>query len=331
MITDRRLKLVSADDLGRLAGQSSSDFRVITSEVDGSKPLLIGEFKKIQLRAGLTLHITNTREIHDLRTEATQRPSLTVSLFLKGHIKAWFGGRPMKLGAGSNIDTPDIEAVAVACSQPDRFVRQSVKGTHIRKINVTITPEWLGDVAMDNKRSTLSRFLYDHLSMLRWKASPRLIGLAEQLLSPPHLINPLQNLYYESRAIDVISEALQVIGDTPAHSDHIAGHAEYVRLMQRACAHIDAHLDQELTVQSIANAAGVNSVILQRAFRADQGVSIFEYVRRRRLDYAREALERDDISVGEAAYMVGYKSPCNFSTAFRRRFGISPRQIRTRY
>lgn len=77
-------------------------------------------------------------------------------------------------------------------------------------------------------------------------------------------------------------------------------------------------------------AAGLNPNSLQRVFRAVQRVTIFEYVRSRKLDGAREALERDNVSVGEAAYLAGYTSSANFATAFRRRFGVSPRQIRDR-
>ena len=49
------------------------------------------------------------------------------------------------------------------------------------------------------------------------------------------------------------------------------------------------------------------------------------------LDYftARDAMERDGISVAEAAYDAGYSSPANFSTAFKRMFGLSPREAKT--
>ncbi|WP_234826951.1 helix-turn-helix transcriptional regulator [Rhodopseudomonas palustris] len=103
------------------------------------------------------------------------------------------------------------------------------------------------------------------------------------------------------------------------------------RASPRACAFIDAHLDQDLTLQTIAAAAGLNPGSLQRAFRLTHGDTIFEYVWGRKLDHARALLERDNISVGEAAHLVGYRTLGNFSTAFRRRFGITPRQIRPRY
>jgi len=59
-------------------------------------------------------------------------------------------------------------------------------------------------------------------------------------------------------------------------------------------------------------------------------MTIFEYQRARRLLQARQALEREGISVNEAAWRAGYNSPANFATAFKRQFGISPRQVRGR-
>jgi AraC-like DNA-binding protein len=42
---------------------------------------------------------------------------------------------------------------------------------------------------------------------------------------------------------------------------------------------------------------------------------------------AREALERDGMSVAQAAYIAGYTSAANFATAFRRFFGTTPENV----
>jgi AraC-like DNA-binding protein len=55
-------------------------------------------------------------------------------------------------------------------------------------------------------------------------------------------------------------------------------------------------------------------------------MTVFDYLRRARLLRARQALEREGRSIIEAAAIAGYTSPANFATAYRRRFGITPRQ-----
>lgn len=58
------------------------------------------------------------------------------------------------------------------------------------------------------------------------------------------------------------------------------------------------------------------------------GTTVFDYLRRNRLLRARDALERDRCSIIAAAELAGYTSPANFATAYRRQFGMTPRQSR---
>ncbi|MGP9812884.1 helix-turn-helix transcriptional regulator [Rhodopseudomonas sp. NSM] len=329
MLSDQPEKIVRADDLRRLAGANDSAFRLVTPGLAGSSPILVGEFRRVHLRSGLTLHTTDTREIHDLHTEATQPAGLTIALFLRGRVRVWLGGRLEELGTTG--DATNVEAIAIARSSSDSFVRQSVRGAHIRKVSVTVSPAWLDQEALGDSAECVEalRFLRTHLDTRRWRATPRLTAIAEQILNPPPLAEPLERLYLESRSIEMVAEALHAITDTSDYADVASVNPAHRRCMQRACEFIDAHLDQDLTLQSISTAAGLNPGGLQRAFRLLHGMTLFEYVRGRKLDFARDALERGNISVGDAARMVGYSTLGNFSTAFRRRFGVTPRQIRS--
>ena len=100
--------------------------------------------------------------------------------------------------------------------------------------------------------------------------------------------------------------------------------------MQRLTELLDSGAADDLSLAGIAREIGCNATTLQRQFRALRGLSVFEYQRQRRLQQAREALERDGVSVSEAAWRAGYSSPANFATAFKRQFGVSPRQLRAR-
>ena len=67
---------------------------------------------------------------------------------------------------------------------------------------------------------------------------------------------------------------------------------------------------------------------MQTAFKATYNSTIADFSRELRLQNARAAIERDGISVGEAAYIAGYSNPANFSTAFKRFFGLSPSDVK---
>jgi hypothetical protein len=93
-------KSVRPSDLKSLSQVSGSRFRLVAPTLSDDDPVLQGDFRQVQLRPGFFLHCADTHELYDLRTEAVQRPGLTISLFLKGEATAWFGGRKFHMGPG---------------------------------------------------------------------------------------------------------------------------------------------------------------------------------------------------------------------------------------
>ncbi|QTG98088.1 helix-turn-helix transcriptional regulator, partial [Vibrio furnissii] len=63
---------------------------------------------------------------------------------------------------------------------------------------------------------------------------------------------------------------------------------------------------------------------LQRRFKQQMGMTVANYVRQRRLNNARQQLERGYVTITEAAYEAGYHHPSNFTAAFKKAFGESP-------
>lgn len=325
-------KSVRQAELKSLSKVSGSRFRLLSPDLCDDDAVLRGDFRQLQLRPGLALHCTDTHELYDLKTEAVQRSGITISLFLRGGVTAWIGGRKFHMGPTLATQTSALEAVAVSRARPELFSRQSVRGTHIRKVNVTITQEWLrasGLDAMDNHAAVL-HFSQNHLASARWRPSPRFVSLAEQILRPPAFAPVLQNLYCESRAIEIVVEALQVIAKSDAGQTDVPLRPKDYQRMSTVSDFLDAHLDDGLTLEMIARNAGMSVNTLQRIFRTVHNTTVFDYVRARKLHRAREALERDGASVAEAAYIAGYASAANFATAFRRFFGTSPKNFRAR-
>ena len=78
----------------------------------------------------------------------------------------------------------------------------------------------------------------------------------------------------------------------------------------------------------IAKAAGTSEAEIQKAFYALTGISIVEYVRRRRLTLAGFELQKREKSVLEIALAYGYTSPDSFTRAFRQLHGITPSAVK---
>jgi AraC family transcriptional regulator len=81
------------------------------------------------------------------------------------------------------------------------------------------------------------------------------------------------------------------------------------------------------TLSELADICNVSIRQLTRGFRASRNCSIGEYIASRRIDGARQLLA-SNAPIKEIAHRLGFTSTGNFSTAFRRATGVSPREYR---
>ncbi|MBD5656793.1 MAG: AraC family transcriptional regulator [Candidatus Eremiobacteraeota bacterium] len=97
----------------------------------------------------------------------------------------------------------------------------------------------------------------------------------------------------------------------------------------RAMWHIEVELFGDLSLENVAEAAGVSRFYLSRAFGSATGRSVMRYVRGRRLSEAARALSAGAPDILELALNSGYGSHEAFTRAFSDQFGITPQAFRT--
>ena len=95
--------------------------------------------------------------------------------------------------------------------------------------------------------------------------------------------------------------------------------------IQAAIDYIEAHLTEDIDVHDVAARAYISAFHFQRVFSAVCGVSLGEYIRRRRLTLAAQEL-MGGCKVIDTAMKYGYDSPDSFTRAFRRFHGVLPSQ-----
>ncbi|MFZ5813280.1 MAG: helix-turn-helix domain-containing protein [Thermodesulfobacteriota bacterium] len=100
-----------------------------------------------------------------------------------------------------------------------------------------------------------------------------------------------------------------------------------------ACLHaardiLVARMEQPPTLKTLARSVGINECKLKRGFVQLFGMTPYTCLRQARLDQAWRYLENGGMGVCEACMAVGYVSPSNFINLFRRRYGITPGEMR---
>jgi len=95
-----------------------------------------------------------------------------------------------------------------------------------------------------------------------------------------------------------------------------------------ALVHIQAHLDQDLSLDALAGHVGLSKYHFHELFQSATGETPKSYVERLRLEWAAVQLRIRRVSVVDVALECGYRNHETFSRAFRRRFRSSPREYR---
>lgn len=260
---------------------------------------------------------------------ARVRGKFQTFVFLEGEQSFWLDEQFFHIDAGHGASRrPKALTFTLSRDTDIRLLKGSP--APLNKVSITSPLEWMDhlEVATASRSPELVNFMAGHLNHLLWDPGPEVVAIAEQIAAPPSWLGTeMLELYRSARGLDMMLSACRRLGGgarDPLGSPSSPTGAQ----MSRVRDFILDRLHQDLQITEIARETGTSVRSLQRKFRDCYGESVFDFVRGARLERAREALVRDQVSVAEAARLAGYASAEAFSTAFRNRFGDAPRQLR---
>lgn len=110
----------------------------------------------------------------------------------------------------------------------------------------------------------------------------------------------------------------------------IARKDNYSRAVLRAMDYVDQHLHDHITLKETANYTGVTPAYLSSLFARQTGITLSEYIRKRRIEAAGILLQYYDYSVAEISEYLAFSSPSHFIRVFRKETGMTPGMYRKR-
>ncbi len=156
--------------------------------------------------------------------------------------------------------------------------------------------------------------------LLHWQ------GIGLQLLS-----KALQTARYGTRSKASISHGRPVsesAGDAVISAAAI--HASPCRHLEAVRKRLNTSPQVVHPLSELARLACMSPSSLRQKFRVAYGKSLGHYQRECRMQCAQQALLQG-MSIQQVAHRVGYAHACNFATAYRRHFGLSPQEARARF
>ncbi|MCZ8516941.1 response regulator [Paenibacillus filicis] len=96
-------------------------------------------------------------------------------------------------------------------------------------------------------------------------------------------------------------------------------------LVDKVAAYLEEHYaEASLTLQQLAELAGVHPNYLTQTFRKITGLSCMQYLARLRMEKAKALLHQTELKICDIAERVGYENPLYFSSYFKKWVGVNP-------
>lgn len=257
----------------------------------------------------------------------TELPAgIIFNVMLQGTVDFALGRQRYTLGSQR---PGEAQSTAIILAEPEILIRHIKKGAESEKFSLMVERSWLESRARtDQDKRRLGRIFSQHRALRHWQPSAGIIQLASELFATEPSEDGYQGLLKEAQTIRLLALCLDEMEQfsqlTTPVSRHISCH--YPRDDELKL-RVDRMLDQCATLDSIAAALGCSVSTLQRRFKASYGIPVIHYCRHRRLDMAKRELTLNGVSIGEAAYIAGYKYPSNFIAAFKKRFSVTPTEL----
>ncbi|QUS60322.1 helix-turn-helix transcriptional regulator [Synechocystis sp. PCC 7339] len=208
------------------------------------------------------------------------------------------------------------------------YVAQYGQLGHFEGINVHLEPEILEQFLV-GQSSSLSQALFkkDDWKMAWFPAiTAEMRTVAQQMLQCPFR-GVTRRFFLQAKVFELLALQLDSIM-ADHHSSPYTGNLKptTIERVYEARTRLMTHLESPPSVLELAQQVGLCDRTLRRGFRELFGTSVIGYLTQQRLYQAKELLRQGNYTVAEVANSVGYTHLGHFSAAFRKQFGISPKQ-----
>ncbi len=101
---------------------------------------------------------------------------------------------------------------------------------------------------------------------------------------------------------------------------------EYL-LYEQLTEYIEEHLEEDLSLEKLAKQFFVSKYHIAHVFKDSIGLSIHQYITKKRLNLCKEAID-SHMSITEAYHKFGFGDYSSFYRAFKKEYGVSPKDYR---
>ncbi|PSL16156.1 AraC-like DNA-binding protein [Marinobacterium halophilum] len=266
--------------------------------------IMRGWVEEFGLRPGMQLVYSNVQVMESYESSSLDPAPLNIIIILQGHVSLTLGSEVIELS--------ERMALTLCLEKEVAFAALQQAGQSLRVLTLSLDHQALEQLQAPTRRGN---------GWSAWRL-------------PPHIYQGLMlfrndmsqsQLYLEGLSLQILSQGL-VLDDTSTASTNVRIPPQERLRLERVRELIVTHPQGEYSLSELAQAAAMSPSSLRSKFKACYGQTLFDFLKHKRLQMARDYLLRG-YSVQQAAHFAGYSYATNFTTAFRKHFGVAPSSL----
>jgi AraC-like DNA-binding protein len=155
--------------------------------------------------------------------------------------------------------------------------------------------------------------------------SPSMAIALNQLMN--YNLHPsIKDLYFKGKGYELLSLYFNRPADADVEQCPFLVDEDNVQKIKRAKQIIISRMQEPPTLQALADEIGLSINKLKEGFKQIYGDSVFSFLFDYKMEVARQLLETGSHNVNEVGLKVGYSTASHFITAFKKKFGTTPKK-----
>lgn len=112
-------------------------------------------------------------------------------------------------------------------------------------------------------------------------------------------------------------------------SDNVAVSRDRLNSVKNTIKYIDTHLSEPITLQMLAENAGMTPNYFSTLFKKISGITLWDYINSRRIEATMQLLKGEkQLNILEIATQCGFNNTANFNKIFKKVSGLTPKEYR---
>jgi AraC-like DNA-binding protein len=135
--------------------------------------------------------------------------------------------------------------------------------------------------------------------------------------------------FIQAKTVELMCLALRNVSQQESLREKAHISEKEQKAVEKACQLLQKNWQKPPTQDELIKIVGIGRSQLTKCFKLIYGYSITDYVLNIRMQHAQQLLTEGKLNVTQVALEVGYEHSNNFASAFKRRFGITPKAFQT--